>query len=457
MILAVALFGSTAWAQGASGNEQLVQSFRALLSSGTDTQAVIQAVADAVKEALKQGPMAPAQAQAALAGSPAAAPAAGAPAVAPPKIWADAITVKGDVRYRTETRQDRGANKATDPNANVEYDRIRARLGMEAKLNDNVKAVVRLTTDGTGTGGAGLGGDPQSGNQDLNNGASKKPIFLDLAYIDWNLFGEGADELHVLGGKMANPFSLMNDDLVWDPDTTPEGVALRGQLDLSPVTLFGSAGYFILNNRNAVTNADNQVALYGLQGAARVEFVPEVALTLGASWYDYYNIKGSLVSAYDVLGKAKSTSFYGNTLQGGKMVNDYEVFQPFAQLDLYPTLFGSVVPISVFAQCAENVAADRNSSGYMYGVSVGKAKNPQTWEFGASYARLEKDAVLGMWTDSDRWGGGTDGSGYKLYGKYMILKNLMGGITYFNDLKGLSGVSHGKEYDRWQFDLTASF
>ena len=65
-------------AQTAPNNEQMVQSFRALLSSGSDTQAVINAVANAVMEAMKQGPMTPAQAQTAMA--PAPAPAA-APAV----------------------------------------------------------------------------------------------------------------------------------------------------------------------------------------------------------------------------------------------------------------------------------------------------------------------------------------------------------------------------------------
>ena len=455
MLAAVAICGS-AMGQTAPNNEQLVQSFRALLSGSSDTQAVINAVAQAVKEAMQQGPMTPAQAQSTLA----AAPAPSAPAVVPPKTWADSITMKGDVRYRTELRKDKGGNAATDPNANIEYDRIRARFGLEANINDNVKTVVRLTTDGSGTGGSGFGGDSQSGNQDLNNGASKKGIFLDLAYIDWNLFGAGADELHVVAGKMNNPFQTMNDDLVWDPDTTPEGLALKGQMDLDPVTLFGNAGYFIVNNRNkagGANTADNQVSMYGAQGGARMEFVPEVALTLGANYYSFYNIQGSLASNYDLLAKSTGTSFFGNTLKANRFVDDYRMIEPFAQLDLYPTVCGAVLPVSVFGQFVENEGASSLNKGYMAGIALGKAKNPQTGEIGFSYAKLQKDAVLGMWTDSDRWGGGTDGSGFKVYGKYMILKNLMGSITYFNDEKGISKANDGTSYNRWQFDLTASF
>jgi len=162
----------------APNNEQLVQSFRALLSSSSDTQAVMRAVADAVRQALQQGPVTAEQAQsAALAAAPA--PAA-APAAIPPKTWADSIVLKGDVRFREELRQDHAGN-SKDPNADVDYDRIRVRFGAEAQINDNVKAVVRLGADGYGSDRTGNGGDPTSNNQDLNNGASKKDIFLEAS------------------------------------------------------------------------------------------------------------------------------------------------------------------------------------------------------------------------------------------------------------------------------------
>jgi len=442
-----------ALAQTSPNNEQLVQSFRALLSSGSDTQAVIQAVADAIREAMKQGPMTPTQAQETLSASPASANApAAAPALALPKTWADAVTFKGDFRYRVETREDDGKYK----NRDIEYDRIRARLGMEAKINDYAKAVIRITTDGWK--GTTAGGDPVSGNQDLTSAGSKKLIFLDLAYVDLNFFGEGNSELHGLAGKMVNPFITMNDDLAWDPDLTPEGVALKGSLAVTDyLTLLGNGGYFIVNNQNN-TNRDNKITMFGLQGAARIEFMPEVALTLGISDYCYQNIEGSTVVDW-----ANGNSAYGNSTRkvpAGKVTNTvwatgFNLIQPFAQLDLYPTICGRVVPVSVFGQLINNTDAEKLNLGRMYGISLGKAKNPQTFELGASYAKLEKDATLGEWTDSDRWGGGTDGSGYKVYGKYMILKNLMGQITYFHDSKEIS--TKNTDYDRWQFDLTASF
>jgi hypothetical protein len=113
------------------------------------------------------------------------------------------------------------------------------------------------------------------------------------------------------------------------------------------------------------------------------------------------------------------------------------------------------VPVSIFGQELSNTDADTLDQGHMYGVSVGKAKRVGTFEAGYSYAELEKDATLGMWTDSDRWGGGTDGKGHKVYAKYQIMKNLQLGGAYFKDDKGIA--KGGTDYDRLQLDLVAAF
>jgi hypothetical protein len=111
----------------------------------------------------------------------------------------------------------------------------------------------------------------------------------------------------------------------------------------------------------------------------------------------------------------------------------------------------------LYGQKVDNVLAQHLGEGYMGGITLGKAKNPQTFEVGASYSRLQRDATLGLWTDSDRWGGGTDGDGYKFYVKYVILKNLYTQITYYNDRKAIDAANKGTIYDRYAFDLVASF
>ena len=75
----------------------------------------------------------------------------------------------------------------------------------------------------------------------------------------------------------------------------------------------------------------------------------------------------------------------------------------------------------------------------------------------SGYTKLEKDATLGMFTDSDRWGGGTDGKGSKFYGKYQIMKNLQACVTFFLDQKKISAADGGTDYNRLQLDVQASF
>jgi hypothetical protein len=104
-----------------------------------------------------------------------------------------------------------------------------------------------------------------------------------------------------------------------------------------------------------------------------------------------------------------------------------------------------------------NQDAEANDTGWLAGVTLGKAKNVGTWEAGYNYRELEKDAVLGAFTDSDCWGGGTDGRGHKFMARYQIAKNVQLGATYFLNEKPIADSSKTHDYDRLQLDVVASF
>lgn len=362
---------------------------------------------------------------------------------APVKTWADNITLKGDFRYRHEAINDDTKKNADKETYTRERDRIRARLSAEAKVNDKFKGVIGMSTGGS---------DPISGNQTLGDGGGKKEMRLDLAYLDFAPLGDGsATEVHGYAGKMKNPFSLMNDDLVWDGDLNPEGFALKAQTGTERVTAYGSAGYLWLQERDSKDPAQ----LIAGQGALKFQFIPEIALTLGASYYGFQNLEG-----YDVIDWENKNNAYGNSTRKGSIsgtttnkawATEFTPLVYFAALDFW--IAG--VPVSIFGQELSNTDADSLDQGHMYGFSVGKAKRVGTFELGYSYAELEKDATLGMWTDSDRWGGGTDGKGHKVYGKYQVMSNLQLGATYFKDDKGIA--KGGTDYDRLQLDLAAAF
>jgi len=360
-----------------------------------------------------------------------------------PKTWADSVTLKGDLRYRYETINDDAKKNASKETYTRQRDRIRARLAAEAKCNDDLKAVIGFSTGQN---------DPISGNQTLGDGAQKKDMKLDLAYLDYNFIGDTtASEIHGFAGKMKNPFITMNDDLMWDPDLTPEGVALKAQTGNDFLTAYGNAGYIWIQERDSKDPGQ----LYAGQGAVKFQFIPEAALTVGVSYYGFQNLKG-----YDVIDWEGKNNAYGNSTQKGTIASgvtnkawatEYTPVVYFASLDLW--LAG--LPVSIFGQELSNTDASKLDQGHLYGVLLGKARNPGSFEVGYSHAEVQKDATLGMWTDSDRWGGGTDGKGDKVYARYQIRKNLQLGAAFNWGQKGIA--SNPTDYNRMQLDLMAAF
>lgn len=367
------------------------------------------------------------------------------PPYVPPKTWADNLKFKGDLRYRYEQINDDSKVDSDGDTIRRERERIRARLSASGKVNDNAKVGLELSTGQS---------DPVSGNQSLGDGFSKDEFRLNLAYIDYNFTGLSENELHGIGGKMKNPFITMPDDLVWDGDATPEGLALKGKTAVGNATFLGNAGYMWVQERST----DDDTKLYAGQGAVKLDLSETMNVMVGVSYYSYDNIQG-----FDVIDWENKNNAYGNSTINGSVSGSTTnkawktEFTPvvyFAQFEVW--VAGR--PLDFYVQELSNIDADSYDQGHMYGVTYGKLNAVKTFEVGYSYAEVEKDATLGMFTDSDRWGGGTDGKGHKVFAKYQIMKKLQGGITYFfNDERKISDSAKSTDYDRLQIDLVASF
>jgi hypothetical protein len=356
-----------------------------------------------------------------------------APAAAAVKTWADSITVKGDLRYRFENIDQEGADGR-------QRDRIRARLGATSKINDTLKGEIELSTGDK---------DPVSGNKTIGDGFTKKDMGLNLAYLDWAPV-EGVD---VIGGKMKNPFVCVG-DLIWDGDLTPEGIAFNGVRTLGSATVLGNAGYLWVQER--ATKPEDESKVYAGQLAFKYDFSDEVYLLAGGSLYSYDNMEG-----FDVQDWQGKNASYGNSTTKGTLsgsttnkayATGFSLAEGFAKLGIW---IG--VPIEFYGQYVANQDADAYDTGYLYGVNIGRAKNPGTWELGWNYRELKKDAAVGAFSDSDSWGGGTDGKGHRLSAKYQIAKNLQGGVTYFMDDKTISDPKKTVDYERLQIDVVAKF
>jgi hypothetical protein len=350
--------------------------------------------------------------------------------------WYDDMKIKGDIRYRFENIEEEGKD-------NRQRDRIRARIGAFPRINNEMDVGIQLSTGEE----KGNKTSPTSGNSTFTDAFSKKGIYLDLAYFAWH--PELARGLVLTGGKMKNPFITVG-DYIWDSDVTPEGLAANYKLG-DDFELLANAGYFWLIERSA--GDDNR--LYAGQLALNFKPNDDTHFMGGCSYYRFDNIEGT--AATDLDWQSNPSQGFGNTLNkvttGSSTnffyANDYGLIEPFVEVG-----FKFILPVTLYASYVVNNDADDDNTGYMAGINLGKAVEPRSFEVGYNYRRLEKDAALGALTDSDSWGGGTDGEGHKVFAKYQILKNWQAGITYFMDEKPLDD-SH--DYDRLQVDLMAKF
>jgi hypothetical protein len=341
--------------------------------------------------------------------------------------WPNRIVLKGDARYRYQQTDDASAS------ATREEDLLRARLGLEAKVNDSMVAGVGVTTSSSP-------GSPRGGNVQLDGEFSRKSLYLDYAYFDWTF----ASNAHLIGGKMKMPFARPGQSLFWDNDINPEGLALT----YSAGSLFGSAwNYWIEENVQtgtaATTATSTDTKMYGLQVGNRFDLNGN-NLVLAASYYDLAAAEGR-------------RPFYngasnGNSLTStGGLAYDFQVVNVMAE---YNTKLGDM-PLQVWADAGRNLDAEFDTA-FGFGTLVGKASNPGTYEFGLAYQLIEKDALFAQHIDSDFGAGLSDVEGWVLRSGYAPLKNWVLNATYF---KNSNNKDVGEEYDfdRLMLDFNAKF
>jgi hypothetical protein len=351
--------------------------------------------------------------------------------------WAEKVKISGDFRYRHERIDEETTGSAVRWKDGRDRDRIRARLMVEAMVNDDWGLGFRFASGS---------GDPASTNQTLEDSFSSKPLWLDLAYFNWHPAARKG--LNVFGGKVKNPFyKVGGNQLIWDDDLNPEGIAANYVIPLNngDELYINGGGFWVDENSSGV-----DTSLWGAQGYVKHTIGNPDYILGGVSYFDYGNIqgRGDLQSTW-----SSTTNFFGNTISSGLFASDFDIFEAFAE---YGTkLMG--FPFTIFGDWAKNLVANNSEdTAWLIGGKFNKAKDPGSWEVGYSYRELEADSVLGAFTDSDFIGGGTDGRGHQFGFTYQLAKNLQVSVTYFNSERdGTSGRS--LDYRRLQLDLKLKF
>ena len=334
--------------------------------------------------------------------------------------WTDTIRWKGDFRYRYETFDIEGR-------PNRDRNRIRARAALIADVTPTIEVGLGLASGGD---------DPVSSNQTLGGGGSTKDLRIDLAYFDW----DGLKDTHVVGGKFSNFIHRAGKNaLLWDGDWRPEGTGIRWDNG----TFFANAlGTWIESDSNK-----DQSFAYLTQAGIKWPIGDSAKLTAGVGYHNFQTKgNGSYFGDDD--------DFFGNSFDPvtNTYIYDYEELEFFADLGF--EMFGH--PALVFGNYVQNQDADENDTGWALGFKYGSAKNKGEWQFGYVYQRLEADAVLGLLTDSDFGGGGTDSKGSIIKGSYAIYKNFNANLTYFINDVGLS-QEDTIDFKRLQLDLSFKY
>jgi hypothetical protein len=497
----------TAAAAQASAQNAIAAASPASAAPGTSVRYVPQFVRDQIAQEVRQQVLADAKEGGLVA--PDAMPS-----------WVRGITLSGDLRLRGEGHffdkanapdfvnvpaindgapynTDRLTNPFNPPILNTRMNRyllrVRARLGLEARVDPSLTAYFRVATGDQNA--------PVSTNSNLGGYFSNKNIWLDRAYVDYR----PAQGAHVLAGRMANPFHLS--ELVWDDDVNLDGIAASYERPIGSVTAFALAGAFPLDfvgdaaPATAVSSmkdhASNAKWLFAGQIGAKWQASEKLTTSLYAAYYHYTNVAGNLSPACSNLDDFCATDWSrtgfgqrGNTLfairdifsvdpantanpQYFGLASKFHVLAvsasadwqfddtihlnlaghfsknlAYKQADVLARGFNPVSGLSQIANNNERCAVDpvggncpdgasvfdSGSTAWLVRATLGapNADQPGLWNVSASYRVIDPDALLDAFVDSDFHLGGTNAKGWTIGATYGLLHNTSIGARWMS-------------------------
>lgn len=378
------------------------------------------------------------------------------------------------------------------PQLNVDQNRnrfrLRFRFGADLDLGENFTSGFRVATGDTNS--------PTSTNQTLGgvNAAtqgqggnfSKYAIWLDRAFIKYEL-GTGTNRnFSVIAGRFDNPFFAT--PLIWDDDLGFDGVAAKLKYEVLPgLTPFVTGGAFPVYNTdfNFSSNQPTKFAsydkyLFGIQGGIDWKPTPDWNFKVAAAYYYFQNIEGKLSTPYtpltasdagDTDNSRPSFAQKGNTYMALRQIipdasNDFGAINQWqyyglatkfenlavtARLDyngfepIQVSLVGEWVTNLAFNKSDINALAvnnrgpipddnlsdtlgafDGSPNAWFVEARVGSPALAKRWDWNVvfGYRWIGSDAVVDGFNDSDFGLGGTNMKGYTVSGSVALSRNV---------------------------------
>jgi hypothetical protein len=360
-----------------------------------------------------------------------------------------------------------GQSKATYPYLNTTYNeyflRLRARLGVKATLTDTLQAYIRLAS-GSLTSIAG------SESQTLGQYFNRYTIGVDQAFLIWNSSTEDTLPVAtVLGGRIPNPW-FSPTELEFARDLTFEGIAAttrlgwgerEGEPDASHVYLT-LGGFPVLMSP---LQPSESKWLVGAQLGSILRFNDgDDHLHFAAAFYDYFNVTGQVNAPFSTQLNYTAPAFVqsGNTMfniannPGDPTVQLWALAAHFRIADLAALWEHHFerYSMAVAAQADRNYGyhlediealsgqtiSSPQNKGYVAELSFGDpvVERFGSWRAAAGYRHVQSDAVPDAWTDADFHQGGTNATGYYLWGAVGLAYNTWLRVRYLsgNEITG---------------------
>jgi hypothetical protein len=318
----------------------------------------------------------------------------------------------GDIRIRYEPFFQEGA-------ANRHRERFRLRFNVTGKLSDEFSGGFSLATGTTD--------DPVSTNQTFTGFLNRKSIGVDRAWITYK--PNYAKFLKLDAGKFAYPW--YRTPMTFDSDVNPEGFAQTLSFDLKspglknfmvvgfelPINeVSGGPDSFILGGQIQTQFQLSSKARLGLYGAG-INFLRTDPLGVAASGRVVGTLVGSL-NNFNTMRKDSSGKVLGYAYK-------FAYLDAIMKLDLDTS---PRFPTSIVFDFVNNTRGPRERSGYWAEINVGKQKAAKDVLFNYTYIRIQEDAVIGAFNESDLRAS-TNVLDHKLQFAYMFKNNFTGQFT----------------------------
>ena len=344
------------------------------------------------------------------------------------------LTFYGDVRLRYELDWD-SQNAAGVERADRHQDRLRARLGFNYRLSDDWSFGSRIRT-----------GSSRSQQSPHLTFVADDDLRDDLDFVADRYFVQFKHEAFTgWAGRNASPFWQQN-ELFWDEDVTPTGVAGTYDVKLGDGTLSTIAGGFYLPDGGYDLNGQM------LAGQFKYSLPIKTSQLTAAAGLHFLNGESGANNLRNRNGDRDyligvASAQWSIPLNGIPLTLGGDVFNNFKDYDA--------------ADAAPFPASDDDETfGFLLSASLGQLKKQHDWLLAYYYAHIETFAVNASYAQDDwvRFGNGpqTDASdfkGHEIRLGYALSKN----INVMARLYLVDAITTIQDGNRFRFDLNWKF